>query len=189
MENWCYHKPTVMGFAKHYETEEQLPNELFEKIIKQRSFLQGGAFCRQIYFGMLDLYLYTHLKEGEDIIEVQRKIANTYMPKNILDEDRFLCTFSHIFAGGYSAGYYSYKWAEIMSADAFSAFEEIDLNNKIEVAKVGRKFRETVLSKGGSEHPSDVFNQFRGRDPKVDALLRHNGISGLYKIDFNSKLC
>jgi oligopeptidase A len=189
MENWCYHKPTVMGFAKHYETGEQLPDELFEKIIKQRTFLQGGAFCRQIYFGMLDLYLYAHRKEGEDIIEIQRKIASTYMPRDILDEDRFLCTFSHIFAGGYSAGYYSYKWAEIMSADAFSAFEEVDLDDPKQVAEVGRRFRDTVLSKGGSEHPSDVFKEFRGRDPKADALLKHNGITGLYQVNFKSKLC
>ena len=177
MENWCYHKPTVMSFAKHYQTGETLPDELFEKILKQRTFMQGGAFCRQIYFGMLDLYLYAHLKEGEDILEVQKKIASKYLPQPILDEDRFLCSFSHIFAGGYSAGYYSYKWAEIMSADAFSAFEEIDLDDKEQVAQVGRRFRNTVLAKGGSQHPSVVFKEFRGRDPNPDALLRHNGIT------------
>ena len=177
MENWCYHKPTVMSFAKHYQTGETLPDELFEKILKQRTFMQGGAFCRQIYFGMLDLYLYAHLKEGEDILKVQKKIASKYLPQPILDEDKFLCSFSHIFAGGYSAGYYSYKWAEIMSADAFSAFEEIDLNDKEQVSQVGRRFRNTVLSRGGSQHPSVVFKDFRGRDPKPDALLRHNGIT------------
>ena len=176
MENWCYHKPTVMGFARHYQTGEILPDELFDKILKQRTFMQGGAFCRQIYFGMLDLYLYAHLKEGEDILEVQKKIANQYLPQPILDEDKFLCSFSHIFAGGYSAGYYSYKWAEIMSADAFSAFEEIDLNNKDQVAEVGRRFRNTVLAKGGSQPAAEVFKQFRGRDPDTEALLRHNGI-------------
>ena len=126
---------------------------------------------------MLDLYLYAHLKEGEDILEVQKKIASKYLPQPILDEDKFLCSFSHIFAGGYSAGYYSYKWAEIMSADAFSAFEEIDLNDKEQVAQVGRRFRNTVLSRGGSQHPSVVFKDFRGRDPNPDALLRHNGIT------------
>ena len=177
MENWCYHKPTVMGFARHYQTGDKLPDELFEKILKQRTFMQGGAFCRQIYFGMLDLYLYAHLKEGEDILDVQRNIANQYLPLPILEEDRFLCSFSHIFAGGYSAGYYSYKWAEIMSADAFSAFEEVNLDDKEEVAKVGRRFRNTVLAKGGSQHPSKVFRDFRGRDPDTDALLRHNGIT------------
>jgi oligopeptidase A len=177
MENWCYHKPTVMNFAKHYQTGEVLPDELFEKILKQRTFMQGGAFCRQIYFGILDLYLYAHLKEGEDILEVQKKIASQYLPQPILEEDKFLCSFSHIFAGGYSAGYYSYKWAEIMSADAFSAFEDINLNDKEQVAKVGRKFRDTILSKGGSQSASEVFKDFRGRDPDTDALLRHNGIT------------
>ncbi|VVU95726.1 Peptidase family M3 [seawater metagenome] len=176
MENWCYHKPTIMSFAKHYQTGETLPDELFEKVLKKRTFMQGGAFCRQIYFGMLDLYLYSHLKDDEDIVDVQKNIASQYLPLPILDEDKFLCSFSHIFAGGYSSGYYSYKWAEIMSADAFSAFEEIDLNNKEEVAKIGKRFRDTVLAKGGSQHPAEVFREFRGRDPNPDALLRHNGI-------------
>ena len=136
---------------------------------------------------MLDLYLYTHRKEDEDILEIQKKIADKYMHYAILDEDKFLCSFSHIFAGGYSAGYYSYKWAEIMSADAFSAFEEVNLDDKDEVAKVGRRFRDTVLAKGGSQHPAEVFREFRGRDPKADALLKHNGIIGLYPINFQSQ--
>ena len=176
MENWCYHKPTVMGFAKHYQTNEPLPDELFEKIIKQRTFMTGGGMCRQVYFAMLDLYLYSQLKENENILDVQKRIASQYLVRPILDEDKFLCSFSHIFAGGYSAGYYSYKWAEIMSADAFSAFEEIDLNDPSQVAEVGRRFRDTVLAKGGGEHPAEVFREFRGRDPTPDALLRHSGI-------------
>jgi oligopeptidase A len=177
MENWCYHKPTVMGFAKHYETGEELPDELFNKIVEQKTFMTGGGMLRQIYFSMLDLYLYSKLKEGEDIMEVQRRFGNEYSVRPILEEDRFLCSFSHIFAGGYSAGYYSYKWAEIMSSDAFGAFEEIDLNNKEEVKEIGMKFRETVLGRGGSEHPSKVYRDFRGRDPNPDALLRHNGLN------------
>jgi oligopeptidase A len=126
---------------------------------------------------MLDLYLYSKLQEGEDIMEVQRRFGNEYSVRPILEEDRFLCSFSHIFAGGYSAGYYSYKWAEIMSSDAFGAFEEIDLNNKEQVKEIGLKFRETVLGRGGSEHPSKVYRDFRGRDPNPDALLRHNGLN------------
>ena len=176
MENWCYHKPTLMGFAKHYLTDEVLPNDLFEKITKQRTFMTGGGMLRQINFSILDLYLYSKLKDNENILEVQKKIASQYSLLPPLDQDRFLCSFSHIFAGGYSAGYYSYKWAEIMSADAFGAFEEIDLNNLDEVSKLGRRFRDTVLSKGGGEHPAEVFKQFRGRDPNPDALLRHNGL-------------
>ena len=176
MENWCYHKPTVMGFAKHYLTNEPLPDELFEKILKQRTFMTGGGMCRQVYFAMLDLYLYSQLKEDENILDVQKRLSSQYLVRPILDEDKFLCSFSHIFAGGYSAGYYSYKWAEIMSADAFSAFEEIDLNDPSQVAEMGRKFRDTVLAKGGGEHPAEVFREFRGRDPIPDALLRHSGI-------------
>ena len=177
MENWCYHKPTVMSFAKHYQTGEQLPDSLFDKILQQRTFMTGGGMSRQVYFSMLDLYLHSQLKEDEDIFKVQKRFADKYLLLPILDDDRFLCSFGHIFAGGYSAGYYSYKWAEIMSADAFSAFEEIDLNDPNKVSEMGLKFRNTVLSKGGGEHPSDVFKQFRGRDPNPEALLRHNGLN------------
>ena len=139
--------------------------------------MTGGAMCRQIYFGMLDLYLYSKLKEDENILDIQKRIASQYLVTPTIEEDKFLCSFSHIFAGGYSAGYYSYKWAEIMSADAFSAFEDIDLNDPQQVAEIGRKFRDTVLAKGGGEHPADVFKQFRGRGPSAEALLRHDGLN------------
>ena len=165
-----------MGFAKHYVTNEPLPEDLFEKILKQKTFMMGGGMCRQIYFSVLDLYLYSGLKKDEKIMDVQKRIAGKYLIHPILDQDRFLCSFSHIFAGGYSAGYYSYKWAEIMSADAFSAFEEIDLNDSKKVKRVGKRFRYTILSLGGGEHPSEVFKKFRGRDPTTDALIRHNGL-------------
>ena len=98
----------------------------------------------------------------------------TVMPP--LPEDRFLCGFSHIFAGGYAAGYYSYKWAEVLSADAYAAFEEVGLENEAAVKEVGRRFRDTVLALGGGTHPSEVFKQFRGRDPSPEALLRHSGL-------------
>jgi oligopeptidase A len=177
MENWCYHKPTVLNFAKHYKTGKTIPDDLFTKLLKQRTFMTGGGMCRQIYFAMLDLYLYSKLKSNENIIDIQKRFSDKYLVKQIHEDDKFLCSFSHIFAGGYSAGYYSYKWAEIMSADAFGAFEEIE-NNGIpgSISKLGRKFRDTILSKGGSEHPADIFKQFRGRAPTPDALLRHSGI-------------
>ena len=95
----------------------------------------------------------------------------------MLPEDRFLCAFSHIFAGGYAAGYYSYKWAEVLSADAFSAFEDAGLDDEVAVRVTGRRFRDTVLSLGGSRHPMDIFREFRGRGPLPDSLLRHNGLS------------
>jgi oligopeptidase A len=177
MENWCYHKPTVLNFAKHYETGKTLPDDLFEKLLKQRTFMTGSGMCRQVYMAMVDLYLYSKRKDNESIIDIQKRFSSKYLVNQIHKDDRFLCSFSHIFAGGYSAGYYSYKWAEIMSADAFGAFEELE-NNGIpgSVSKLGRKFRDTILSKGGSEHPADVFKQFRGRAPTPDALLRHSGI-------------
>ena len=92
-------------------------------------------------------------------------------------EDRFLCAFSHIFAGGYAAGYYSYKWAEVLSADAFSAFEEAGLDQESAVRATGRRFRDTVLALGGSRHPMEIFREFRGREPSAESLLRHNGLS------------
>jgi oligopeptidase A len=94
----------------------------------------------------------------------------------LLPEDRFLCSFSHIFAGGYAAGYYSYKWAEVLSADAFSAFEDAGLDNEQAIAETGRRFRDTVLSLGGSQHPMEIFEQFRGRQPDPAPLLRHSGL-------------
>ncbi|MBT4140983.1 MAG: M3 family peptidase, partial [Candidatus Latescibacteria bacterium] len=93
-----------------------------------------------------------------------------------LPEDRFLCSFSHIFAGGYAAGYYSYKWSEVLSADAFGAFEEAGLDNDEAVAETGRRFRDTILSLGGGRHPMDVYRDFRGREPSTEALLRHNDL-------------
>ena len=177
MENWCYHKPTLKSFALHYETHEPLPDDLFQKIIDNKNYHVGLAMVRQIYFGMMDLYLYsTHIEDEEQILEIQKDFSKKYLVKECLNEDRFLCSFSHIFAGGYSAGYYSYKWAEIMSCDAFGLFEENDLENPEKIKELGMKFRNSVLSMGGGTHPDEVFKLFRGRDPQVDALLRQNGL-------------
>lgn len=180
MENWCYDKPTVYGFAKHYETGEALPEEMFEKLKQQKTYGAGMMSCRQLLFGMMDIELHSNYDpEGDkSIFDVQRQMADVYTPyAKPVDEDRFLCGFSHIFAGGYSAGYYSYKWAEVMSADAFGAFEEVGLDNEDGVREVGRRFRDTVLSLGGGVAPMDVFKQFRGREPSPEALLRHNGLA------------
>ena len=177
MENWCYHKPTLKSFAKHYITNEDIPDDLFNKILDNKNFNSGLAMLRQIYFSMMDLHLYSHeMKSEEDILNVQKEFADRYLVSPRIEEDRFLCSFSHIFAGGYSAGYYSYKWAEIMSSDAFGLFEESDMNDKTKMNELGMKFRNTVLSLGGGTPPSDVFKSFRGREPQVDALLRHNGL-------------
>jgi oligopeptidase A len=185
MENWCYDRSTVYGFAKHWETGEPMPEQMFEKLKEQKTYGAGMMACRQLLFGQLDLELHNNYDaekgksgEGESIFEAHRRVAAKYTPYNMpLEEDRFLATFSHIFAGGYAAGYYSYKWAEVMSADAFSAFEDVGLENEEDVRRVGRKFRDTVLSLGGGKSPSEVFKSFRGRDPTPDALLRHNGLA------------
>eukprot|EP00568_Trieres_chinensis_P013774 CAMPEP_0183295840 /NCGR_PEP_ID=MMETSP0160_2-20130417/3637_1 /TAXON_ID=2839 ORGANISM="Odontella Sinensis, Strain Grunow 1884" /NCGR_SAMPLE_ID=MMETSP0160_2 /ASSEMBLY_ACC=CAM_ASM_000250 /LENGTH=776 /DNA_ID=CAMNT_0025457377 /DNA_START=88 /DNA_END=2418 /DNA_ORIENTATION=+ len=179
MENWCYDKPTVYGFARHYETGEPLPEEMFEKLKEQKTYGAGMMACRQLYFGQLDMELHSSYDpEGDEtIFDVQRRVAAKYVPYSMpLDEDRFLCSFGHIFGGGYAAGYYSYKWAEVMSADAFGAFEDAGLDDEDKVKEVGMKFRETVLSLGGGVEPMEVFKRFRGREPTPDALLRHNGL-------------
>jgi oligopeptidase A len=184
MENFCYDRKTLYGFAKHWKTGEPMPEEMFEKLKEQKTYNAGMMSCRQLLFGQLDLELHANYDakagadgSGESIFDVHKRVAEKYTPYNLpLPVDRFLCGFSHIFAGGYSAGYYSYKWAEVMSADAFSAFEDVGLENEEEVKAVGRKFRETVLGLGGGVPPMEVFKQFRGREPNPDALLRHNGL-------------
>ena len=129
MENWCYHRETLLGLSRHVDTGEPLPDELFEKLRAARTFRAGSDMLRQLYFAFLDLELHQRWSPegGESVFDVQRRVAarTTVLPP--LPEDRFLCGFTHIFAGGYAAGYYSYKWAEVLSADAFSAFEEAGL--------------------------------------------------------------
>ena len=134
---------------------------------------------RQLLFGMTDIELHTTFDPDGDetVFDVQRRISERTSPMPMLPENRFLCAFQHIFAGGYSAGYYSYKWAEVLSADAFSAFEEAGLDDDQAVRRIGRSFRDTVLAQGGSRHPMDIFREFRGREPRPDALLKHNGLA------------
>jgi oligopeptidase A len=178
MENWCYHRTTLLGMAIHYETGEVLPDELFDKICKARTFKAASQILRQVQFGMTDMALHSNFDPNgsETVFDVHRRIAEKTSPLPPLPENRFLCSFSHIFAGGYAAGYYSYKWAEVLSADAFAAFEEAGLDNDEAVAAIGRKFRDTVLAEGGSRHPMDIYRDFRGREPNTEALLRHNGL-------------
>jgi oligopeptidase A len=116
-------------------------------------------------------------ESAESVFELQRKISARTSVLPLLPEDRSLCSFTHIFSGGYAAGYYSYKWAEVLSADAYSAFEEAGLENDQAVAQIGRRFRDTVLAEGGGRHPMEVFKEFRGREPNPEALLRHSGLA------------
>ncbi|MDY6807202.1 MAG: M3 family metallopeptidase [Cyanobacteriota bacterium] len=178
MENWCYDRETLFGMAKHYETGEVLPERYYQKLLAARTFMSGSAMLRQLHFSMLDLELHHRYQPGgqETIVGLRNRIAQktTILPP--LPEDAFLCAFGHIFSGSYAAGYYSYKWAEVLSADAFGAFEEASLENDEAIASTGARFRDTVLGLGGSLHPMEVFKQFRGREPSTEALLRHSGL-------------
>jgi oligopeptidase A len=179
MENWCYHRPTIRGLSAHYQTGEPLPDELFNKITAARNFRAASMMLRQLHFGMTDMFLHHQFDpSGSELpFDVQRRMAEKTSVMPPLPEDRMLCAFSHIFSGGYAAGYYSYKWAEVLSADAFGAFEEAGLDNESAVQATGRRFRDTVLSLGGSRHPLEVFRAFRGRDPDPLALLRQCGLA------------
>ena len=178
MENWCYHRETLIGLSQHVDTGERLPDELFDKIEAARTYRAGSQMLRQLYFASMDLALHREdlQRKGQNVFDVQRQIAESTTVLPPLEEDRFLCSFGHIFAGGYAAGYYSYKWAEVLSADAYSAFEEAGLENATAVAEIGRRFRDTVLSLGGGTPPMEVFQAFRGRPPSPAALLRHSGL-------------
>jgi oligopeptidase A len=177
MENWCYHKPTLLGFARHYRSGEKLPDELFERVSAARHFRNGSAMLRQIFLSAIDLELYHRYDpQRDDVVAFSRTIARDNMVLMPLDEDRFLCGFAHIVSGGYAAGYYSYKWAEVLSADAFSAFDEAGLDDPAAIGATGRRFRDTVLALGGGEHPMEVFKAFRGREPSTKALLKYRGL-------------
>lgn len=179
MENWCYHKPTLLGMTAHYQTGEPLPDELFDKLVAARTFMAGSGMMRQLLFGATDIALHHTYTPGGDqtAMDVYREFAKEMSVLQPLPENRFLCGFSHIFAGGYAAGYYSYKWAEVLSADAFAAFEEVGLGNPDALMRLGRKYRDTILALGGSRHPMDVYRDFRGREPSTEALLRHSGLA------------
>ncbi|MCB1175540.1 MAG: M3 family metallopeptidase [Leptospiraceae bacterium] len=180
MENWCYHQKTLLGLSGHYESGAELPLELFHKIKAARNYRSATALLRQLRFGMLDMELHSNFDpdSGVDaLFAAQEKVDRLTSFLEPLAEDRFLCSFQHIFAGGYAAGYYSYKWAEVLSADAFAAFEEAGLENTTELEQVGLRFRRSILALGGSQHPMAVFRMFRGRDPDIQALLRHSGLA------------
>ena len=178
MENWCYEPTTIKGLSSHIETGATLPDELFEKVRAAKNYRAASALVWQIFFGVTDMDLHARypLPEWPDADAVKRAAAQRLLPLPLLPEDRFLCSFSHLFAGGYAAGYYGYKWSEVLSADAFAAFEEAGLGNDSAIAVTGRRYRNTILALGGGTHPMEVFQSFRGRPPSVDALLRHEGL-------------
>jgi len=173
MENWCWEPEALALISGHHETGEPLPQALLDKMLAAKHFQSGMMMLRQLEFSLFDFRLHHEYQPGETEIQVlldhvREQVAVIRPPA----ENRFQHGFSHIFAGGYAAGYYSYKWAEVLSADAFSRFEEEGIFN----AETGAAFRQEILEQGGSGDPMDLFVAFRGREPSVDALLRHSGI-------------
>ncbi len=173
MENWCYEKEALELFAHHYETDELIPMELVEKIKESATFQEGMATVRQLSFGLLDMAW--HGKDPSNIKDVKSYEAKAFESTNLFPETPETCmstSFAHIFQGGYSSGYYSYKWAEVLDADAFAHFKENGIFSKM----VADKFKEHVLSKGGTENPMELYKRFRGAEPNIDALLERAGL-------------
>lgn len=173
LENWCYEKETLELFAKHYETGEVIPMEYVEKIKESASFQEGMATLRQLSFGLLDMGWHgqdpTGINNLKDF-EVSQFASTQLYPD--VKENAMSPSFSHIFNGGYSSGYYSYKWAEVLDADAFEYFQQNGIFNK----EIADKFKENILSKGGTEHPMVLYKRFRGQEPSPEALLRRAGL-------------
>ena len=173
MENYAIEKDFLRTFAFHYQTGEPLPDELIQRIVKSRNFMAATACLRQVSFGLLDMAYYTQRKEfAADIIPFEKKAWKKAILGEQLKDTCMTVQFSHIMAGGYAAGYYSYKWAEVLDADAFSVFKK----NGIFDQQTAQRFRDEVLSKGGTEHPMTLYKRFRGGEPTIDALLKRNGI-------------
>ncbi len=173
MENYAIEKDFLKTFAFHYQTGEPLPDEYIERIVSSRNFNVAYSCLRQVSFGLLDMAYYTQKKEfTEDIIPFEKKAWARAMVTEQRPDTCMTTQFSHIMAGGYAAGYYSYKWAEVLDADAFSVFKK----NGIFDRKTAKKLRDEVLSKGGTEHPMTLYKRFRGQEPTIDALLIKNGI-------------
>lgn len=175
LENWCWESEALAFISGHYETGEPLPADLLEKMLTARNFQAAMQMLRQLEFALFDFRLHQEFDPANPaqlpalLDEVRSQVAVMTPPAF----NRFQHSFSHIFAGGYAAGYYSYKWAEVLSADAFSRFEEEGIFNPA----TGQSFLKNILEKGGSKEPMELFRAFRGREPKVDALLRHSGIA------------
>ena len=173
MENFSIEKEFLRTFAFHYETGEPLPDELIDRIVKSRNFMCATACLRQVSFGLLDMAYYTQRQEfTADIMPFEKEAWKKAILGKQLPDTCMTVQFSHIMAGGYAAGYYSYKWAEVLDADAFSVFKKYGIFDQ----KTAQSFRDNILSKGGTEHPMTLYKRFRGGEPTIDALLRRNGI-------------
>jgi len=173
MENWCWEPEGLALISGHYKTGEALPQNLLEKMLEAKNFQSGLMMARQVEFSLFDFELHATHGDGRSVLDVLENIRAEVSIMRPPAYNRFPNSFAHIFAGGYAAGYYSYKWAEVLSADAFSKFEEDGVLNP----DTGRAFREAILARGGSQAPMVLFVDFRGREPSIDALLRHLGLS------------
>ena len=175
MENWCWEQEALALISGHYQTGETLPDSLFDKMLAAKNFQAGMIMVRQLEFSLFDFRIHKDYdpEKGGRIYEILEQVRTQVAVIKPPKFNRFAHSFSHIFAGGYAAGYYSYKWAEVLSSDAFSLFEEKGIFNR----ETGKAFLTTILEKGGTEDAMDLFINFRGREPSIDALLRHNGIA------------
>ncbi|MBL4851321.1 MAG: oligopeptidase A [Gammaproteobacteria bacterium] len=175
MENWCWQREALDLISGHYQTGETLPNEMYQKLYASKNFLSGMQMVRQLEFALFDFRIYSEYdpESGIDIAGILKQVRSQVAVVPAPDFNRFANGFSHIFAGGYSAGYYSYKWAEVLSSDAFSKFEENGIFDRV----TGQQFLSSVLEQGGSREPMELFVEFRGRKPSIDALLRHSGLA------------
>ncbi len=174
LENWCWTEEGIALISGHYETGESLPKEKLEKMLAAKNFQGAMQMVRQLEFSLFDMRIHAEYQDGMDIYQVLKEVREQVAVIQPPAFNRFPNSFGHIFAGGYAAGYYSYKWAEVLSADAYSRFEEEGEFNE----DTGRAFRSEILAKGGSREPMELFKAFRGREPSVEPLLRHCGING-----------
>ena len=173
MENWCFEKAALEGFARHYQTGKTLPENLIVKLKKKAQFQQGLQTLRQLSFALLDLSFHNDkANEIEDVKDHEMKVMAPFQKTPSIPENIICTAFSHIFQGGYAAGYYSYKWAEVLDADAFEYFKEQGILNP----KTAKEFASSILSKGGTEHPMKLYKRFRGKEPNIEALLNRSGL-------------
>jgi len=176
MENFCWEWDKLQQMTAHANTGEPLPRALYDKMLAAKNFQSGMQTLRQVEFSLIDMHLHydfdPHGQQVQDLVDDIRRNFAVITPPSF---NRFQHSFSHIFAGGYAAGYYSYKWAEVLSADAYAAFEEAVEGG--DLLETGRRFQREILAVGGSRPALDSFKAFRGREPSIDALLRHSGMN------------
>ncbi len=173
MENWTLEKESLSLFARHYETGTPIPDELLDKMKEANNYYKGNMNLRQIRFGLLDMNWHTRtIDKNTDILAFEEDVLRNYQLTETIPGTCISTAFSHIFAGGYAAGYYSYKWAEVLEADAFNLFQEKGIFNR----NLAKSFRKNILEKGNSDHPMVLYKSFRGQEPDPQALLKRDGL-------------